>query len=252
MLEKRSFPTDAVTGEPIREQKKPGYYPGFSTLGQQGKWEDATRKLVIDRLTNAPAVRFFQGSELLLLQAIIDRVLPQDDRAVDKTIPILSAIDERLSNNLLDGFRYEDMPSDQEAYRLALSAIDEMAAERFESRFVSLSVHRQELILKSIHDGKPDPFHPVWTTMPAHRFWALLMGDCVSAYYAHPWSWDEIGFGGPAYPRGYMRLENGLPEPWEVKEKRREWNAPVDSESMLDPEGAPPEHASSHGHGGTH
>jgi hypothetical protein len=43
----------------------------------------------------------------------------------------------------------------------------------------------------------------------------LLIEDCVTAYYSHPWAWDEIGFGGPAYPRGYMRIENGLPEPWE-------------------------------------
>ena len=42
-------------------------------------------------------------------------------------------------------------------------------------------------------------------------------------YYAHPWAWDEIGFGGPAYPRAYMRLENGQPEPWEKQEKRYEW-----------------------------
>ncbi len=56
--------------------------------------------------------------------------------------------------------------------------------------------------------------------MPVHRYWMLLLQDCVEAYYAHPLSWDEIGFGGPAYPRGYMRLERGEPEPWEVEELR--------------------------------
>ena len=67
--------------------------------------------------------------------------------------------------------------------------------------------------------------------MPVKRFWAMLLGDCVAAYYSHPWAWDEIGFGGPAYPRGYMRLENGMPEPWETDETRYEWSAPVDSVS---------------------
>ena len=37
-------------------------------------------------------------------------------------------------------------------------------------------------------------------------------------YYAHPYAWDEIGFGGPAYPRGYFALNNGAPEPWEPRE----------------------------------
>ena len=46
----------------------------------------------------------------------------------------------------------------------------------------------------------------------------MIMSDAIDAYYAHPWAWDEIGFGGPAYPRAYTRLERGEPEPWEVEE----------------------------------
>ena len=82
--------------------------------------------------------------------------------------------------------------------------------------------------------------------MSCHRFWVLLLGDCVTAYYSHPWSWDEIGFGGPAYPRAYMRLENGLPEPWEVDEKLYDWNAPADSLSQLDPKFEPPDYGVLH------
>ena len=52
------------------------------------------------------------------------------------------------------------------------------------------------------------------------------MQDAIDAYYAHPWAWDEIGFGGPAYPRAYTRLERGEPEPWEVEEQRYDWLAP--------------------------
>ena len=85
--------------------------------------------------------------------------------------------------------------------------------------------------------AKPDPPCRSGRRMPVHRFWAMLMEDCVTAYYSHPWAWDEIGFGGPAYPRGYMRLENGLPEPWEKDEERYEWNAPVDSLSEFEPQG---------------
>jgi len=62
----------------------------------------------------------------------------------------------------------------------------------------------------------------------------MLLEDSVNVYYAHPWAWDEIGFGGPAYPRGYMRLENGLPEPWETDEVRYIWTAPADTLSDLD------------------
>ena len=250
-MSRKSFPSSA-TGGLLRDLEQPGYYTGYSTMAQKKKWDEATRNVVHERMERTPPLRFFSEQEAKLLSAVIDRLIPQDDRAEARTIPILPAIDDRLFGNSLNGFRYEDMPPDREAYKLAIQAIDEMAKSRFSQAFAELSVHRQELILKSLHDGKPDPDHPIWHRMPVHRAWALLMEDCVTAYYAHPWAWDEIGYGGPAYPRGYMRLEGGLPEPWEKPEQLYEWKAPVDSLSDVDEEGAPPEHSSLHGHGGSH
>lgn len=250
-MTRKSFPYLASGGE-LKDLQQPGYYAGYSTMAQKKNWEDATRKAVIERVEETPRIRFFTQDEAALLGAVIDRVLPQDDRTEECTIPILPILDERLYKNSLNGFRYEDMPPDQEAYRRAIRAIEEMALNRFQEPFANLTVHRQELILKSLHDGKPDPDHAVWRTMPIHRFWAMLMEDCVTAYYSHPWAWDEIGFGGPAYPRGYMRLENGLPEPWEKDEQHYEWSVPVDSLSRLEEENAPPERGSLHGHGGSH
>ena len=250
-MSRRSFPYKSTGGD-LRDLDQPGYYPGYSTLAQKKKWDEATRQVISKRVENAAPIRFFSSQEAALLGAVIDRVIPQDDRSEARTIPVLADIDRRLYTNALNGFRYEDMPPDQEAYRLAIRAIEEMAQERFRQAFVDLTAHRQELLLKSLHDGKPNPEHPVWRSMPVHRFWALFMGDCVTAYYSHPWAWDEIGFGGPAYPRGYMRLENGLPEPWEKDERRYEWDAPADSLSELEEESAPPEHGSLHGYGGSH
>jgi hypothetical protein len=43
----------------------------------------------------------------------------------------------------------------------------------------------------------------------------------VQAFYSHPWAWNEIGFGGPAYPRGYAAFGSphlGEREPWEGEE----------------------------------
>lgn len=251
-MTRKSFPVRATGGE-IRDLEQPGYYPGFSTMSQKGAWDEATREVVTDRVDKAPPpIRFFSAAEATLMTAIIERLIPQDDRAPNRTIPILPVIDKRLYTNSLNGFRYEDMPPDRDAYRMGIRAIDEMAQERFQQHFADLAVHRQELILKSVHDGEPEPDNPVWKKMSVHRFWALMMEDCVTAYYSHPWAWDEIGFGGPAYPRGYMRLEHGEPEPWEKRERRYDWIAPPDSLSDPAQEKAPPEHGSLQGHGGTH
>jgi hypothetical protein len=44
------------------------------------------------------------------------------------------------------------------------------------------------------------------------------MRAVLSEFYSHPWAWNEIGFGGPAYPRGYMRLGPlAVREPYEKR-----------------------------------
>ena len=216
----------------VREQ--PGYYPGYSTMGQQDYWDETTRRMIVKRVSSVPPIRFFNAEQAALLKAVVDRILPQEDRTPERRIPIVPIIDERLFKNELNGFRFEDMPQDREAYLLGLQAIDAMARQRFKTAFVDLSTFPQELILKSLHAGKPDPENAIWKRLPVNRFWSDIVEDCVTAYYSHPWAWDEIGFGGPAYPRAYMRLENGLPEPWEVNEVRYVWSAPPDSVSELD------------------
>lgn len=214
-------------------REQPGYYPGYSTLSQQDYWDETTRNMVNKRVSSVPPIRFFSAEQAALLEAVVNRILPQDDRVPEKRISIVPHIDERLLKNELNGFRFEDMPCDREAYLLGLQAIDAMAQQRFKMSFAKLGTFTQELILKSLHEDKPDPQVTIWKRMPVHRFWSILVEDCVTAYYSHPWAWDEMGFGGPAYPRAYMRLENGLPEPWEVDEIRYVWSAPPDSVSEL-------------------
>jgi Gluconate 2-dehydrogenase subunit 3 len=243
---------DARTGKPRPPIKQPGYYPGYSTLSQAGFWDATTRAVVEDRVHNVPKIRFFTPEELPLITVICDRILPQTDRLAEYRIPIVNYIDERLFKNEISGYRYEDMPNDREAYRLGMTAIDETAQTLQGRRFVQLDPLQQDLVLKSIHDGEKLAAHHVWERMSISRFWQLLVQDCVSAYYSHPWAWDEIGYGGPAYPRAYTRLEGGLPEPWEVDEQRHEWQAPANSVSDAYEAAGPGSETSHHGQGGTH
>jgi hypothetical protein len=155
--------------------------------------------------------------------------LPQDDRDEAHRIPLVNTIDDRLFHRRIDGYRFEDMPPDHEAHRLGLQAINAIAHHMFDNDFVHLGQREQDAVLQTIHDGQPPAAHEIWQKMSVHRFWMLLMQDAVDAYYAHPYAWDEIGFGGPAYPRGYMRLEGGKPEPWEVEEQRYAWRAPANA-----------------------
>jgi hypothetical protein len=222
-------PVDPRTHERLPVLAQPGYYPGFSTLAQQRFWDAETRRVVLARVEKTPPIRFFSEQEAALFKAIADRVLPQDDRDPSRRIPIVNGLDARLFEKKGDGYRYEKMPPDGEAHRLGLQAIDTIARHLHGRGFRELDSRSQDEVLLTLHDNKPPAAHDIWARMPVHRYWLMLVKDVVEEYYAHPWAWDEIGFGGPAYPRGYMRLENGEPEPWEVDERRYEWDAPEGS-----------------------
>ncbi len=246
------WPLDPRTDQPIPPRAQPGYYPGYDVLSQKDFWDAATRRVVLDRVERVPPIRFFSADEARLLEAICDRVLPQDDRDADHRIPIVNAIDERLREGRGDGYRFEHMPSDGEAHRLGLQGIDAIARHLFDRPFLELEPLEQDNVLKTVHDGQP-PAGDAWQKMPATRYWLLLMHDVVAAYYAHPYAWNEIGFGGPAYPRAYFRLERGEPEPWEVREERYEWEAPRTSLSGQDElVGGTADHHPQPGQGGTH
>lgn len=213
------------------KQLDPGYYPGYDILSQQAFWDETTRKTVLDRVTNIPQIRFFTPDELPIIEAVFDRIIPQSDRAADRKIPIVPFVDRRLHQNRIDGYRYANMPPDQDAYRLGIAAIDEMAHALHSCGFAGLVPLEQDKLLESLHDGKPEAALATWKRMSVHRFWMLLVQDACEVYYAHPYAWNEIGFGGPAYPRAYIRIERGEAEPWEVKEERYEWEAPANSSS---------------------
>jgi hypothetical protein len=229
-ITERSIPTPGRKADK-RKIGQPGYYPGYETLSQQAFWDEATRNTVLDRVANVPELRFFMPEEIPIIQAVFDHILPQDDRAPEKKIPILPFVDQRLYTNRTDGYRFASMPSDQEAYRRGIAAIEEMSRTLHSCGFVDLVPMEQDKLLATLHDGKPEAALEIWKHLPIHRFWMLLVQDAAEVYYAHPYAWDEIGFGGPAYPRAYIRLERGEAEPWEVEEQRYEWDAPANSVS---------------------
>jgi len=219
-------PVNPETGEPFPPTDQPGYYPGFRTLSQSPYWDAATRNVVTLRVTDPPERRFFTAYEWKFWETVFSHLIPQTDRTPERQIPLIPPLDARLYANRTDGYRYETMPQDREAYKIGIEAINNESAARFGGEFLDLGHWQQEKVLQAIHDGRPEASPEIWKSMSVSRFWELIMHDAMKAYYGHPWAWDEVGFGGPAYPRAYMRLENGEPEPWEVREKRHEWRAP--------------------------
>ncbi len=193
-------------------------YPGYSALHQRGHWDNATRKVVLDRVYNVPKFKHFHPHQQATLEALCDRVLPQAFRPPDRHIPIAPWIDSNCERTTLEGFRFDDMPPNPVAWEWGLEGLDQTAQALFHQDFHALEEGQQDQVLESIRSGSPPG--DIWQRMPARRGWSYIaLRQITGIYYAHPYAWDEIGFGGPAYPRGYFALNFGQPEPWEVEEQ---------------------------------
>lgn len=192
-------------------------YPDADIMAQRGHWDDATRQVVLDRVHNVPSFRHFEPRPRATLEALCARVIPQAHRPPDRRVPIAPWIDQRCAQRTIEGFRFDDMPPNPVAWDWGLDGLDQTARALFGDDFVALDAPRQDQVLQTIRQGNPPG--EVWQRMPARRWWIYVaLRQIVGVYYAHPYAWDEIGFGGPAYPRGYFALNHGAPEPWEPRE----------------------------------
>lgn len=81
--------------------------------------------------------------------------------------------------------------------------------------FFHLEESLQRQIMTSICEGLLSQSQ-AWEGIPQKELFQKLLNLTVEAYYSHPQIWSEIGFGGPAYPRGYVRAQLGHLDPWEA------------------------------------
>lgn len=156
----------------------------------------ATRKALQDRLTAAPRQpQFFTGEEFALLRQVCDRLIPQPDRA--HPIDLVSDIDTRLTEGKTNGWRYDTMPNDGDAFRLGLRGIDETAQTTYNQPFALLTDDEQDNVLLSIQRGDAD-LSDGWQQLPSNRFFEELLVEVTEIYYAHPLAQEEIGYVGMA------------------------------------------------------
>jgi hypothetical protein len=193
-----------------------GRYPDYDVLSQVDHWDDVTRRVVVDRVENVPPIRFFDDAEARTLKAFCDVATDQD---AEPRIPVLSYVDEKLFNGQRDGWQYHDVPDDDEVWRRVARGLDDEAQKLTFASFADAPHEAQQGIVHRF--SRAELYGGVWATLNVSRAFSVVMRYVVQAYYSHPWAWNEIGFGGPAYPRGYGAFgspELGEREHWEGDE----------------------------------
>jgi hypothetical protein len=196
-----------------------GRFPGWDVLEQAHRWDEATRKVVLARLEDPPPIRFFTPEESETLKAYCDVVTHQYS---EPRIPVLSFVDQKLFEGRLDGYQYDDMPDDRDAWRIVARGLEHSAGAEWRAEsFARAPVTVREEIVDAFSKGnlRGGP----WEQLNVSRAFKLTTRHTCQAFYAHPWAWNEIGFPGPAYPRGYAAFGSdhlGDREQWEPIERR--------------------------------
>ena len=196
---------------PLSAASGGGRFPGFDVMSQARHWDAATTAVVAARLGPPAAIRFFTPGEEAVASALCDQLL---DQRAEPRVPVVAVVDARLAEQQTDGWHYEDMPRDGEAWRESLSNLEADAELRRGTGFAACGWADQTAIVQNVQDLGAEHWH----RLVASHVWSLWTRYVCTAFYAHPWAWEEIGFGGPAYPRGYKNLGIDRREPYEVRD----------------------------------
>jgi hypothetical protein len=201
----------------MTERVTNGRYPGYEVLSKHdtSSWNDKTREVIDARLAVAASPAFLSADEWRTLEALCERVLPQPDAR--SRVSLAAYVDRQLASGKLKGYRFANMPQPAQAWKRGLAALDEVAMREQGRPFAHLTQADQTAMLQQMEAGtlKAAALHG----MPSDTFWTShVIHDVAGAYYAHPTAWNEIGWAGPASPRGYVRLGLNRRDAWEPVE----------------------------------
>ena len=197
-------------------------YPGYDVLAKRNtpSWDETTRLAIDKRLRVSSVARFFTVDEWSVADALCRRIMPQGKYPTAKVVPLAALLDAKLYADHGDGFRESDMPYMAEAWRAGLAARQAETKARHEGQsFADIGETSQDAFLAMMQKGAFTDRH--WHAIDPIKFFnRRILVDVPALYYGHPTAWSEIGFGGPASPRGYVRLEGDRRDPWEATEAK--------------------------------
>ncbi len=143
--------------------------------------------------------RFFDAREFDTVKAICDALAPS------RVVPcefVAQEIDRRLFENKGNGWRYDEMPPDGDAYRVALPVFDRAAQDVFAEDFARITNEQRVEIVRKMRGGG-EIFDDVQPKFSAARFFEEIFAEFVEIFYSHPLVLEEIGYIGFADAKGW-------------------------------------------------
>ena len=193
-------------------------YPKYDVLIEKEHWDDHTREIVLKRLGPFNDYKFLNKHEAEMILAIAKHIVYDERKEILHYV--VHHLDNTLASPIGEDQRKVGIPEHKTLVRQGLKDLDKFAQKQYGGSFLEINVQQQLSLLTALSKG--EAMQMEWQSMSQKELFKKLTTEIVSAYYSHPIVWSEIGYGGPAYPRGYVRVEKGLTDPWEAKRDANE------------------------------
>ncbi|MGY2893931.1 hypothetical protein [Deinococcus sp. UYEF24] len=151
----------------------------------------ATQNALMGRLNQIPGVpSTFTPQEFALLELVSVCLVPHDPA----TLPLAAQIDARLSQGITDGWRYDQLPPDAEAYRQLLASLP--------ADFQRTDDGGRHAALTQAQNDHPKIFEE-------------LLAELTEGYYSNPLNQLSIGYVGFADAQGWTETRLNRLDPHE-------------------------------------
>ena len=143
------------------------------------------------------------------LTVLCSRLRPRTFRPTGVELAV--RIDALLASGRGDGWRYDALPDDREAYEVGLKAIAAEAECAYGERLETLNGESVDALIRALQQGTTRTEWP----FPAIRFLEDLLAEVTGLAYAQPCAQAAIGYIGYADARGWKRVGPNEREEWE-------------------------------------
>lgn len=190
-------------------------YPSFQVMDEREEWDPHTQIIVTNRLMEPQPCTLLSWVEHCLLMQICSALV--DEKREEVVLYLLAHIDQSLSSTAGEGERKAGLPNQK---KLILDGIQYLSVYIAPDNVEDASAYEIEsvsVLLQQVCEGRAAI--DLWPSELQREWFVRLLNLTVEAYCSHPQVWSEMGYAGPAYPRGYVRGDIGRLDPWEAKEE---------------------------------
>ena len=179
-------------------------------MSEWDEWDPTTQAVLQHRLSRSET-SFFKEDEKDVLLSLIPILFPS--HLGDVSINVISIFDQRCHS--MNGFVKGSSIKKIDLIKTGLESVIQQAFDQYQMPFSALEITTQKQIVQDLE--KNVGYKNCWQHVSPRLFFKTLMEELLPITYSDPALWSKIGYGGPAYPRGYYAFGPNQFDKWEAK-----------------------------------